>query len=420
MVGVVGVKFDVVVIGAGTAGMTAAIRLAEGGKRVAVLAKGVGSTRLAPATIDVLGYAPDRVDHPGEALTGFLASRPLHPYQRVGLDTLARAIEWLRERVDVYAYVGSLDQNTLLPTAIGSMKPTAVLPETMAAGDVRNGGSFLLCGLSGFKDFFPALAADNLTAGAKVEARGVELHPPTGGEADVGGLAYARRFESEDFRRQVINEVLATMEGEDAVGFPAVLGLARPREVWSALQDAIGRPVFEMSTLPPSVPGIRLAGALEAALQRAGGRLMMGSEVVDVRAARGRVEAVAFQTAARKTGIEADAFVLATGGFLTGGIELRSDETVHESVFGLPVMGMPPPGQPRFSPVYFEAQPMSVAGLATDERLRPVDADGSVVYENLHAAGAMLGGAEPWREKSGEGISLGTGFKVAEELLENG
>ena len=39
------------------------------------------------------------------------------------------------------------------------------------------------------------------------------------------------------------------------------------------------------------------------------------------------------------------------------------------------------------------------------------------MYENLHAAGATLGGAEPWREKSGEGISLGTGFKVAEEVL---
>ena len=53
--------YDAVVIGAGTAGLVAGARLAEGGARVCVLAKGVGSTHLAPGTIDVLGYAPDRV-----------------------------------------------------------------------------------------------------------------------------------------------------------------------------------------------------------------------------------------------------------------------------------------------------------------------------------------------------------------------
>ena len=40
--------YDAVVIGAGTAGLTAGARLAEAGARVCVLAKGVGSTHLAP------------------------------------------------------------------------------------------------------------------------------------------------------------------------------------------------------------------------------------------------------------------------------------------------------------------------------------------------------------------------------------
>ena len=53
--------YDAVVIGAGTAGLVAGARLAEGGARVCVLAKGIGSTHLAPGTIDVLGYAPERV-----------------------------------------------------------------------------------------------------------------------------------------------------------------------------------------------------------------------------------------------------------------------------------------------------------------------------------------------------------------------
>ena len=51
---------DTVVVGAGLAGLTAALRLADEGRRVLVIARGVGSTHIAPATIDVLGFAGSR------------------------------------------------------------------------------------------------------------------------------------------------------------------------------------------------------------------------------------------------------------------------------------------------------------------------------------------------------------------------
>jgi glycerol-3-phosphate dehydrogenase subunit B len=126
---------------------------------------------------------------------------------------------------------------------------------------------------------------------------------------------------------------------------------------------------------------------------------------------------VAIQTAARHTELEAGSFVLATGGFLTGGIDMTYDGIVRERVLGLPVRGVPGPDERLFSATYLDHHPMSRAGLAVDDRLRPVDDDGAVVYENVFAAGAVIGGAEPWREKSGEGISLGTGFVAAREVL---
>jgi glycerol-3-phosphate dehydrogenase subunit B len=411
------VRFDAIVVGAGTAGLVAAARLGEAGRRVAVVAKGAGSIRLAPGTIDVLGYGPDRVEHPANEWAGFVARNPDHPYGKVPLAVLAEAVEWLRSRVETYRYVGSLEENQFLPTAIGAAKPSAVVPETMAAGDLRAGGSLLLCGLRRFKDFYPALAADNLAGAAKVEVRAVELDPPTG-EADVRSLAMARLFETTEFRRAVVRDVLASLEGEDAVGFPAVLGLARVREVWTALQDELGRHVFEIPTPPPSVPGLRLASALEAAARRAGVRVMIGSEVVASRTAGRRVEAVAIQTAARQTEIAADSFVLASGGFLADGIDMTYDGVVRERVLGLPVAGVPGPDERLFSPTYLDHHPLARAGLAVDDRLRPVDQDGAVVFENVFAAGAVIGGAEPWKEKSGEGISLGTGFLAAREVLD--
>ena len=50
-----GATVDVIVLGAGMAGHAAAIRLAEAGLRVVMVAKGHGSLRLSPATIDILG-----------------------------------------------------------------------------------------------------------------------------------------------------------------------------------------------------------------------------------------------------------------------------------------------------------------------------------------------------------------------------
>lgn len=408
--------FDVVVIGAGLAGLAAALRCAEAGRRVAVLAKGIGSTHLAPATVDVLGYAPDRVESPARELPAFAASHPGHPYARVGPETVGAALAWFRERVGVYAYVGDWDGNILLPTAVGAAKPSALVPETMAAGDLRGGPRLLLVGLRALKDFYPDLAAANLAAGG-VTARGVmlDLHP---GEAEVGTLALARRFEDPEFLKAVAAALDGRLAPDEAVGFPAVLGLQRARSVWATLQDRLGAPVFEVPTLPPSAPGIRLFEDLKGAIRRAGGRVVIGSPVVGAETSGGRVEAVVAESAARPVRYSARAFVLASGGFASGGIEMDSRGAVREAVFGLPVAGVPPEGEPRFHPDYLDDHPLSRAGLAVDGRLRPLGQDGEPVHDNVHAAGAVLGGAAPWREKSGDGISLATGYAAGGFALE--
>jgi glycerol-3-phosphate dehydrogenase subunit B len=404
------------------AGLAAAVRLAEAGLRVVTVAKGHGSLRLAPATIDILGYGPGRVDSPAQALPGFAQAHPEHPYALITPGALAESVRWLKERVDTYSYVGDPSANMLLPTAIGVPRPSAVVPETMAGGDVRSAGPVVIAGLGVLKDFHPSLVAENLRAatsagGRAMEVRPVLLNPPVGKQADVGAVALARWFEDGAFRGAVAEELRAAVHGEEAVGLPAVLGLDQARSVWAELQRAIGRPVFEIPTaVPPSVPGMRLAKALLNRLRLAGGRLMLGAEATGPQLRNGKLAGVRVSSAGRETPRTCRWVVLATGGLASGGIDVDVSGGVSERALGLPVQA-PGPDEAWFLPSYWGDHQMELAGLRVDAALRPVGPDGEPVYPNVYAAGAVIGGARPWREKSGDGISLSTGYLAAEAIL---
>jgi glycerol-3-phosphate dehydrogenase subunit B len=408
------VTFDTIVIGAGLAGLTTGLRLADEGQRLLVVARGVGSTHLAPATIDVLGFDPERVERPAQALPAFVDAHPNHPYAHFPAGVIAASVEWFKRRLPALGYRGGLEENVLLPTAVGVAKPSAVVPETMAGGDLREGGRFVFVGLEGLKDFYPTYLADNLGRAEGVSARAIEVAPPLGSEADVSSLGFARRFDEPAFRDAIIRDLVGRMEPDERVGFPAVLGLRRAGDVWRDLEARLERPVFEVATLPPSVTGIRLYEAMTGALRQAGARIVLGDSVIGAKTAGGRIEGVVVQAAARSTTHRASSFVLATGGLAAGGIHVDSYGKIRETVFDLALAGVPAAnGRPQFLPTYLDEQPLDRAGVAVDDQLRPVDADGGPRYENLHAAGATLAGAVPWREASGNGVSLATGYAAA-------
>jgi glycerol-3-phosphate dehydrogenase subunit B len=424
---------DVVVVGTGLAGLTAAVRLAESGARVLVVAKGIGATHLSGGTIDVLGYASppasgglapapggrslaERVERPRAAL-GSMPSE--HPYAHVGADGVAAAVAWFKERfangsLAPYAYTGDVDENMLLPTAIGVPRPTAVVPESMAAGDLRRDEPICVVGFRALKDFHAALLADGL-ARAGFTARATELELVPEARRDVNALGLARAFDDPAFRGQVVSQVLARLQPGERVAFPAVLGIAAPHAAWSALERGFGRPVFEVPTLPPSVPGMRVFAVLREALRRAGGAVVLNNVVTGAERSGDRVTALRTRVGLREERRGADWVVLATGGFAAGGLELDSRWRARETALGLPVSGVP--GDERFRPGYFDEHPIGRAGVAVDRELRPVDGAGERVVENVVVAGATLAGAEPWREKSGDGISLATGYRAAELVL---
>lgn len=443
----------VIVIGAGIAGLTAALRLARAGLSVTVVNKGVGGLQLSQGTVDVLGYAPaarvepvpapvepietttssvstatrtrrpplTRVDNPLAALEALIAADPEHPYAVIGAQAVGTGLEFLREAVGAELLVGQAEANLQLPTAVGAVRPTCLAQPSMVAGACVDGASFLIVGLRRLKDFHAALIAGNLARttlpdGGRLQARHAVIDVAARAEADTSALSYARAFDDAEFRARLAAELKPLVAPGETVGLPSMLGL-KNRGAWRDLEQELGCPVFEIPLPPPSVPGMRLNDALLAAARTAGVRIVNGSWVQSAKTDGGRVTSVSVGVAGRSREFAADAFVHAAGGFESGALSLNSFGEAKETLFGLPLAGADDPAGLIHGDYWGAEQPLFAVGVRADELLRPVGPDGVPVYDNLHVAGGILAGAYRWREKSGEGIALGSAVKATDAIV---
>ena len=411
---------DVVVIGAGLAGLAASIKAADAGLSVTLVTKGVGGIQLGTGTVDILGYRPEPVEKPLEALEGHVASRPSHPYSHVTPDFVGASVAWLRDLVGSDVLIGDETRNVRIPTGVGALRPTCLIPPSMQAGIPRAGARYAIVGLARFKDFYPSLVAENLSRqtgpdGAPIKARALSVdYVVRDGEVDSVGTVHARSLDHEENRARLAVQIRPLLEEGEIVGLPAVLGLDDPG-AWRDLADKLGHPVFEIPVQPPSVPGMRLNASLTR-LASAKARVVLGSPLKALHAAHGRVQAVEYASAGRATRVETRAVILAAGGFESGALELDSYGIVRDTVCALPVMG--PTGQLLHADFWGEEQPLFLAGLAVDDSMRVVDENGTAVYTNLFAAGGNLAGATRWREKSGEGIALASALAAVDAIVE--
>ena len=129
------------------------------------------------------------------------------------------------------------------------------------------------------------------------------------------------------------------------VGFPAVLGVTPSIEIFQDLQNLLGKPVFEIPTLPPSIPGIRLHALLLNTLNLAGVRVSEGLEAIGAQRADQEILAVLTESAARRQSQPARTFILSTGGLLGGGLDTGYEGSIREVVFDLPIHGLPARGE---------------------------------------------------------------------------
>jgi glycerol-3-phosphate dehydrogenase subunit B len=275
----------------------------------------------------------------------------------------------------------------------------------------------VIIGIRGLKDFQPQLVAENLARtplpdGGRLRARHLWVDlPARDGEVDSSGLTYARAFDDEAFRVRFAKAVVDQLGEDEIVGLPAVLGL-KDLHAWRDLAGKLGHRVFEIPLPPPSVPGLRLNDALTARALAAGVRIVPGVRTVRYTSSADRVTSVTTAAGPGGRSYAADAFLLATGGFESGALNLDSHQVVRETLFDLPLAGLDQ--TPLIHGEYWGAeQPLFKVGVAVNPKMQAVDAAGIPVFANLYAAGGIIAGASGWTEKSGDGIALASAIVAA-------
>jgi glycerol-3-phosphate dehydrogenase subunit B len=179
------------------------------------------------------------------------------------------------------------------------------------------------------------------------------------------------------------------------------------------LEKQLRLPVFEIPTLPPSIPGMRLHSLLVNAIEQSGGRVYDGMQVLSAQVDGGKVQAVWSEAASRQKRHRAKSYILATGGILGGGARVEAFEGAHEVIFGLPLTNGAG-GERDIEPDFFYpyGHPIFRVGVKVNPNFQPVSESGERLLENLYVAGAALAGCDPIQERSVEGIALASGYTV--------
>lgn len=406
-------KSDVIVIGSGMAGLIAAAAAAQRGKKTTLLSKGAGTLVIGGGIVDILGYteAGKAILSPGAAVE---QAQEAHPYAKLGLENVKQAAKFLQEicEQEGYAYVGDLEHNQWVPTAAGTLKPTCLVPRTMDASRLCEAEEIVVVGLKGLKDYPTELISKGLERlfGANAKVTQVEIALSVEDGRDVTALDMARWLDSKAGLEECAVKLRQVVKSGATLIMPPVLGTKPSYYAFETLQEATGCHIIETSSMPPAVTGLRLRKALLAYAKRQGVTIVDNAEAVRADVKNGRCTAIYTQGFGREYCYEAAQVIVATGGLYGGGL-VAEPNVVQERIFGLPV-GAPEQSefwgiQELFSP---GGQPFAKFGVAVDDTLRPVDAAGTVLLENVRFAGRNLAGYDFSYEKSGNGVALASGY----------
>ena len=418
------INCDVCVIGSGLAGMAAALFAAARGLSVVQMGH-TGEIVFASGLLDLLGVHPVSEKRPWSdpwaAIDAMVRDIPDHPYGRLKKEDIKAAFDeilaFLAETG--LTYHRNIDRNSGVLTSLGTIKSTYAVPHTMWKGvrALNEKPACLILDIRGLKGFSARQIVAALHAGWP-NLRSARISFP---DSDHLNEVYTEHMANAlllPHNREKLAGVLRPLVKKSSiVGLPAILGLYRTHEVISHLEELIGAPIFEIPTIPPSVPGLRLKEAFERGLRLKGVQYFSLTRALKVRQkADGHFEIQIGRDDVEHI-VDSRGVILASGRFIGGG--LHADRTrIHETIFNLPVY-QPDSRADWHHRDFLDSRGhlINQAGLEIDDAFRPLDDSGGPAFETLFAAGSILAHNDWKRLKCGAGLAIATAFGAVNALI---
>ena len=401
-------KFDNIIIGGGLSGLLCGIALAQ------------STLHFSSGSFDILGYDADGhvVTSPFEAIKQLEAS---HPYHLVGLENVPLlATQALRIFTECgLSGQGGVAHNHFRMTPIGSLRPTWFTLDdylTVQTPQAFPYKKVLLVNVPGFMDFPVSLITEGLhRLGAEVETALVSvpsLMHRRQSPSEMRSANLAKVLARDKKLQQIAARINKAATEVEAVIMPAIVGMDS-QEAVAFIRSRVQKPLHFVSTLPPSVPGVRVQTLLRKHFANLGGVYMLGNTVTGGHVEDGRLRYVETSLLPDER-LEADDFVLATGSFASDGLK-SNYERVFEPIFDLDTTA-PADRMQWVTSSVFDDQPYRSYGVKVNASMQAQK--GGQTISNLYVAGAVLGGHNAAKLADGAGVDMVTALRVAQYILE--
>ena len=414
---------DVIVIGSGIAGVTAAKAAADEQVSVEIITKGAGATMMGSGALDILGAVPGEeknttVNDIKEGMELLLDKNPRHPYA-VLKDSLENGIKALREvcRAGGMEFTGDGVTNAVIPNILGTFKNTAYIPSYNKYADAaKAAGKILVAGFRGHTEFYPEYACRSYNtyqrqfapdADAVYIATTLEL-PSLADRERITNAELAAFFDTREGMEELaaaLDDMKNIMGGIQGILIPPVLGYRKYAQNMELLYETLGIPVGEIAAGGHSVSAQRLAAALEKGLENKGIEAVNQAKAVEIRKTAEDVFCIVYEQQGKTKEAYARSVVLAAGGFIGGGIT-----SYREDLF-IPVINEP---LGRITPEMVNKKAFPGGGqLFGKVGIRVYD-DMAVAQGcfsgQIFACGDLIEGYDWVYERSGSGVAAASGY----------
>ncbi len=391
-------KYDVVIIGGGMSGLVSSIYLSSQGYNIALVSKGNPICSISSGCIDLL--ATD--NNPLSEIETLPAH---HPYRIAGRENIAESFEYFQHVMNEAGlpYIGDITKNRTILSPLAIPRQTALVPVGMEAADNMD-RSLHIVSFKGIKDFYPDYFISKYT-GAECSTYNDSISRTT--------IGIATQFDDPVFEDAFVNWLIQQNIQNHVIAIPAVLGTRNPRKLIDKITSATGKHMFEIPTIPPSIPGLRLFDALRNYAQQKDVDLYWGHAITDYTSTTNTINSVIIQQPGRPTIVEGRSFLLATGSFVSGGL-FAQKTGITETVFDVPVSF--PESTHLLNTNFFDADhPLGKSGIAINADYQPLESD----FTNLYVAGSILEHSHIMKYRCGHGMAIVSGIGAAKKCEES-